>query len=148
MHPANEKRRYIITPSLIGWALTQIRSLETVGENDELCHKFCIDLLMQIVEALGIAMMLSHGFNGISNHWQLDCLLNKLLRLTTTTTKSKLCITGPSRGNPPLITADSPQKWPITLLHISMSSSWDSVIYGNPWLICNHVIGWFSMEWH
>ena len=42
--------------------------------------------------------VMSQECHGISNHWQLDCLLNSLFRLTTTTKIPKLCITGPLWG--------------------------------------------------
>ena len=41
-----------------------------------------------------------HWRHGVSNHWPIDCLFNRLCRLTTKQTQ-KLCITDPLWGEPP-----------------------------------------------
>ena len=52
--------------------------------------------------------------NCVSNHWRLDCLLNRLFRRRSKKT-SQLHVTGLCEGNPPVTGGlDSPNKGPVT----------------------------------
>ena len=53
MRPANEKRRYIVTPSLISWTYSLKRSLAVhivvvVRQSDEKCSTLCIRSMLRL----------------------------------------------------------------------------------------------------
>ena len=55
---------------------------------------------------------LHNGRDGVSNHWRLDCLLNRLFKRWSMET-SKLRVTGYCEGNSP-VTGKNPHKGPVT----------------------------------
>ena len=79
--------------------------------------------------------------DGVSNHWSLDCLLNRFVRRWSKKT-SKLRVTGLCEGNPPV---DSPHQGPATrkCFHL-MTSSWNGENYPNSlkWNQGKPVIHW------
>ena len=78
VHPANVRRRYIVTSSLIGWAHPQ---------NDPWLCAWCRIFIT----------VTSHEVYGVATHRQLKCLFNNFFNLTTNKT-SNLQITGPLSG--------------------------------------------------
>ena len=67
MHPANERRRYSVTTSLISWAHTY---------TDPCCKLVCY------VSSLPVTVTLtSRERHGVANHRQFECLFNSLFRL-------------------------------------------------------------------
>ena len=83
MRPANEKRRYSVTTSLISWAHTY---------TDPCCKLVCY------VSSLPVTVTLtSRGRHGVANRRQFECLFNSLFRLYLKKT-SKLSLSCPLWG--------------------------------------------------
>ena len=112
MGSANERRRYIVTPSLLGWAHTQNpwpplmywRKLEIYFI---FCH-FSTLVWRRVVEfpphrrSYIVTLQWRHNErDGVSNHQPHDCLLNRLFRRRSKKT-SKLRFTGLCTGNSPI----------------------------------------------
>ena len=67
--------------------------------------------LLDPVAVMCVTMTL-HEHNDISDHWQLDCLLNSFHRLVKNRTP-KLCITVPLLGNPLVFSVDGTAIWKV-----------------------------------
>ena len=80
LRPANGRRRYFVTTSLIGWE-------QAMGADQIFIHVICNDTFSTTDKR-----------PGVSNHWQPTGLFNSF-RLTSDNT-SKLRIDGPFCGNP------------------------------------------------
>ena len=96
LRSANERRRYKVTPSPIGWAQTK----------NQPCKEYC--------PAVGCStsQWCHNERDGVSNHWRFDCLLNCLFRHRSkkTTKLRSLAFVRGIHWWP----VDSPQKGPIT----------------------------------
>ena len=99
MHPANERRRYNVTPSLIAWAHAQNDPCRwCLGDTSPTAVLTMHDKWVFFFHAL---QWRHNGRDGISNHQPNDCLLNRLFRHRSKKT-SKLRVTGLCVGNSPV----------------------------------------------
>ena len=89
MRPANEGRRYIVTPSPIRWAHTQNAPCRRLDMERSLCSEIAKTLHWR-----------HNGHDSVSNHQPHDCLLNRLFRRRSKQI-SKLRVTGLCAGNSP-----------------------------------------------
>ena len=87
MRPANERRRYKVTPSFIGWAQTSNQPCKLIAGNKW---------------GANVSLQWRHNERyGVSNHQPNDCLSNRLFRRRSKK-KPKLPVTGLCEGNSPV----------------------------------------------
>ena len=97
MRPANERRRYNVTSSLIGWAHTRNNPCGCICPGPtafQTISNHHTDYISQSWQ------WRHNGRNGVSNHQPHDCLLNRLFGHRSKKT-SKLHIAGLCAGNSP-----------------------------------------------